>query len=71
MPSDWPIGRDHLSSTQPLARMVSHLVATLSSDGHRALYDLTRTNRQPPRIAPELERTILNIRRRRESPIHP
>ncbi len=39
--------------------------------GTVGLYDLTRTNRQPPRIAPELERTIINIRRRLESPIHP
>ena len=35
------------------------------------LYDLTRATHQPPRIAPDLERTILNIRRRLESQQHP
>src|SRR5512132_3586513 len=39
--------------------------------GTTGLYDLTHTNRQPPRIAPDLERTILNIRRRLESRVHP
>jgi Homeodomain-like domain len=39
--------------------------------GADSLYDLTRANRQPPRIAPKLERTIIGIRRRLESPIHP
>jgi transposase InsO family protein len=39
--------------------------------GVGGLFDLTRANRQPARIAPELERTILNIRQRLESQIHP
>ncbi len=39
--------------------------------GNTGLYDLTRNNRQPPRIAPELERTILNTRRWLKSPVHP
>ncbi len=39
--------------------------------GVAGLYDLTRANHQPPRIAPDLERTILSIRRRLESQQHP
>jgi transposase InsO family protein len=39
--------------------------------GIAGLYDLTRANHQPPRIAPDLERSILNIRRRLESQQHP
>lgn len=39
--------------------------------GTVGLYDLTRANRQPARIAPELERTIINIRARLESRLHP
>ncbi len=39
--------------------------------GAAGLFDLTRANHQPPRISPELERTILNIRRRLESQVHP
>ena len=39
--------------------------------GTVGLYDLTRANRQPSRIAPELERTIINIRARLESRVHP
>jgi putative transposase len=39
--------------------------------GVAGLYDLTRANHQPPRIAPDLERSILNIRRRLESQQHP
>ena len=35
------------------------------------LYDLTRANHQPPRISPDLERSILSIRRRLESQQHP
>ena len=35
------------------------------------LFDLTRATHQPPRLAPDVERTILNIRRRLESQIHP
>ena len=38
--------------------------------GVEGLYDLTRARHQPPHISPELERTILNIRRRLESPLH-
>jgi putative transposase len=39
--------------------------------GIAGLYDLTRANHQPPRIAPDLERSILSIRRRLESQQHP
>jgi transposase InsO family protein len=39
--------------------------------GPNGLYDLTRTNVQPSRIAPDLERTILNIRQRLASQVHP
>ena len=39
--------------------------------GPNGLFDLTRANAQPRRITPELERSILNIRRRLTSQIHP
>jgi len=39
--------------------------------GPSGLFDLTRANVQPRRIAPELERSILNIRQRLASQIHP
>jgi len=39
--------------------------------GTLGLYDLTRANHQPSRMAPELERTIVNIRARLESRVHP
>ena len=39
--------------------------------GVTGLYDLTRANHQPPRISPDLERSILSIRRRLESQQHP
>ena len=39
--------------------------------GVTGLFDLTHATHQPPRIAPDLERTILNIRRRLESQVHP
>jgi putative transposase len=39
--------------------------------GTAGLYDLTRSNRQPSRLPPELERTIINIRQRLESQVHP
>ena len=39
--------------------------------GEAGLYDQTRANHQPPRIAPDLERTILSIRRRLEAQHHP
>ncbi len=39
--------------------------------GAASLFDLTRARHQPPRLAPELERTIINIRRRLESPLYP
>lgn len=39
--------------------------------GVDGLFDLTRARYQPPRIPPELERTILGIRRRLESEYHP
>ncbi len=39
--------------------------------GVTGLFDLTRATHQPPRLSPDLERTILNIRRRLESQIHP
>ena len=35
------------------------------------LFDLTRANAQPRRITPELERTILSIRQRLASQVHP
>ena len=41
------------------------------AQGVTGLYDLTRANHQPPRISPDLERTILSIRRRLESQQHP
>ena len=41
------------------------------AQGETGLYDLTRANHQPPRISPDLERTILSIRRRLESQQHP
>jgi transposase InsO family protein len=39
--------------------------------GIAGLYDMTRARHQPPRIEPDLERTILSIRRRLESQWHP
>jgi len=39
--------------------------------GVTGLFDLTRANHQPLRIAPDVERMILNIRRRLESQVHP
>jgi transposase InsO family protein len=39
--------------------------------GPNGLFDLTRANAQPRRITPEVERSILNIRRRLTSQIHP
>jgi transposase InsO family protein len=39
--------------------------------GAAGLFDLTRARHQPPHIAPELERTIISIRQRLESPLHP
>ena len=39
--------------------------------GPNGLFDLTRANVQPRRITPDLERSILNIRRRLTSQIHP
>src|SRR5258708_26454234 len=39
--------------------------------GVPGLYDQTRTNYQPPRISPDLERSILSIRRRVEAQPHP
>lgn len=39
--------------------------------GVAGLFDLTRANHQPTRIAPDLEHTILNVRRRLESQVHP
>jgi transposase InsO family protein len=39
--------------------------------GPNGLFDLTRVNSQPRRIAPELERTILTIRQRLTSQTHP
>ena len=38
--------------------------------GAVGLYDLTSARHQPPHISPDLERTILNIRERLESPLH-
>jgi transposase InsO family protein len=39
--------------------------------GPNGLFDLTRTTAQPRRITPEVERSILNIRRRLTSQVHP
>jgi hypothetical protein len=41
--------------------------------GVTGLFDLTRATHQPPRLAPDLERTTrsVNIRRRLESQVHP
>lgn len=39
--------------------------------GPNGLFDLTRTTTQPRRITPEVERSILNIRRRLTSQVHP
>lgn len=39
--------------------------------GPNGLYDQTRANAQPRRISPELERSILNIRQRLASQVHP
>jgi len=39
--------------------------------GPNGLFDLTRTTTQPRRITPDLERSILNIRRRLTSQTHP
>jgi transposase InsO family protein len=39
--------------------------------GPNGLFDLTRANAQPRRIPPEVERSILNIRRRLSSQVHP
>jgi len=39
--------------------------------GPNGLFDLTRANMQPRRITPDLERSILNIRRRLASQTHP
>jgi transposase InsO family protein len=39
--------------------------------GPNGLFELTRANAQPRRITPDLERSILNIRRRLISQIHP
>jgi transposase InsO family protein len=39
--------------------------------GAAGLFDLTHARHQPQQISPELERTILNIRQRLESPLHP
>jgi transposase InsO family protein len=39
--------------------------------GPNGLFDLTRTTTQPRRITPDLERSILNIRRRLASQTHP
>lgn len=41
------------------------------SHGPNGLFDLTRSNVQPRRISPELERTIVGIRRRLASQTHP
>jgi transposase InsO family protein len=41
------------------------------AQGPNGLFDLTRANTQPRRITPDLERSILNIRRRLTSQIHP
>lgn len=39
--------------------------------GPNGLFDLTRGNNQPRRISPELERTILGVRQRLVSQVHP
>lgn len=39
--------------------------------GPNGLFDLTRSNVQPRRVSPELERTIISIRRRLVSQTHP
>jgi transposase len=39
--------------------------------GPNGLFELTRANAQPRRITPDLERSILNIRRRLVSQTHP
>lgn len=39
--------------------------------GAGGLFDLTRARHQPPQLSPDLERTIVNIRQRLESPLHP
>lgn len=39
--------------------------------GVNGLFDLTRSNQQPARIPPELEHTILTIRQRLTSSVHP
>jgi transposase InsO family protein len=39
--------------------------------GPNGLFDLTRSTAQPRRITPDLERSILNIRRRLTSQVHP
>ena len=39
--------------------------------GPNGLFDLTRANAQPRRVTPEVERSILNIRRRLSSQVHP
>jgi putative transposase len=41
------------------------------ADGPNGLFDRTRANGQPRRIAPDLERTILTIRQRLTSQVHP
>jgi transposase InsO family protein len=41
------------------------------ASGPNGLFDQTRANVQPRRITPELERTILNIRQRLTSQVHP
>jgi putative transposase len=41
------------------------------ADGPNGLFDLTRANGQPRRIAPDLERTIVTIRQRLASQVHP
>ena len=39
--------------------------------GPNGLFDLTRANAQPRRIAPDLERAILTVRQRLASQTHP
>jgi putative transposase len=39
--------------------------------GPGGLFDLSHARQRLPQLSPELERTILNIRRRLESPLHP
>jgi transposase InsO family protein len=38
--------------------------------GATSLFDLTRARQQPSRLAPDLERTIISVRHRLESPLH-